>query len=308
MQTSWKADHNTRFDGMSLNDIKSLMGAWESSSDQKLPYKDITPDPNAPDEFFSATQWPNCQSIKEIRDQSTCGSCWAFGAAEAMSDRICIVSNQTLQVRISAEDLLTCCRSCGAGCNGGYPDAAWLYFKNTGIVTGWLYNTTGWCQPYTFPPCDHHVNGTYGPCGASKPTPSCKTSCVSGYNKTYANDRWHASQVYAVGPNVDKIQTEIMTNGPVEAAFNVYEDFLTYRSGVYHHTSGSLLGGHAVKVVGWGVEGGVAYWLVANSWNEGWGDKGFLKIRRGTNECGIESGMHAGIPVLQGRMKHIKAE
>jgi cathepsin B len=44
-----------------------------------------------------------------------------------------------------------------------------------------------------------------------------------------------------------------MTNGPVEASFTVYQDFLSYKTGVYHHTTGSALGGHAVKMVGWGV-------------------------------------------------------
>ncbi len=57
--------------------------------------------------------------------------------------------------------------------------------------------------------------------------------------------------------------------------------------------------GHAVKLVGWGTEAGGDYWLVANSWNEDWGDKGFFKIRRGTNECGFESGLVAGIPILK---------
>lgn len=47
-----------------------------------------------------------------------------------------------------------------------------------------------------------------------------------------------------------------MTNGPAEAAFTVYEDFLSYKSGVYKHTSGSALGGHAVKIMGWGTEDG----------------------------------------------------
>ena len=42
-----------------------------------------------------------------------------------------------------------------------------------------------------------------------------------------------------------------MTNGPVEAAFQVYQDFYAYRKGVYEHLSGSLVGGHAVKVVGY---------------------------------------------------------
>jgi len=89
---------------------------------------------------------------------------------------------------------------------------------------------------------------------------------------------------------------KIFKNGPVETAFTVYEDFLTYKSGVYHHTSGSELGGHAVKILGWGIENGDKYWYVANSWNPDWGDHGFFKIMRGTNECGIEGEVCAGIP------------
>ena len=87
-----------------------------------------------------------------------------------------------------------------------------------------------------------------------------------------------------------------MTNGPIEVAFTVYNDFLTYKSGVYHHASGSALGGHAVKMIGWGVENETPYWIIMNSWNEGWGDNGQFKIRRGNNECGIESQGVAGLP------------
>jgi len=87
-----------------------------------------------------------------------------------------------------------------------------------------------------------------------------------------------------------------MTNGPVEAAFTVYADFLSYKSGVYKHVTGSEDGGHAIKILGWGVENGEDYWLVANSWNSDWGDKGFFKILRGSNECGIEGEIVAGLP------------
>lgn len=85
-----------------------------------------------------------------------------------------------------------------------------------------------------------------------------------------------------------------MTYGPVEVALTVYEDLLTYKSGVYSHTTGSELGGHAVRMLGWGTENGVDYWLIANSWNNGWGDNGYFKIKRGTNECGIEDEVVAG--------------
>lgn len=95
-----------------------------------------------------------------------------------------------------------------------------------------------------------------------------------------------------------QIQQEILKNGPVEASYLVYADFPNYKSGVYQQTSDDYLGGHAVKILGWGVERGIDYWLVANSWNADWGDKGFFKIRRGTNECGIEEDINAGTPKL----------
>jgi len=94
---------------------------------------------------------------------------------------------------------------------------------------------------------------------------------------------------------MEQIQTEILKNGPVEAAMMVYDDFLLYKSGVYHHVHGLMLGGHAVKILGWGSENGVPYWLVANSWNYDWGDGGFFKIMRGKNEGGIETMIVAGL-------------
>jgi len=97
----------------------------------------------------------------------------------------------------------------------------------------------------------------------------------------------------------NSIEKEIMKHGPVEGAFTVYQDFLTYKSGVYTHEKGPELGGHAIKIMGWGVEGGVKYWLVANSWNEDWGDAGTFKILRGEDHCGIESGVVAGLVSTQ---------
>ena len=86
-----------------------------------------------------------------------------------------------------------------------------------------------------------------------------------------------------------------MQNGPVEVAFTVYQDFLTYKSGVYSHTTGDELGGHAVKLIGWGTENGVDYWLCSNSWTTSWGNNGYFKIRKGTDECGIEDDVVAGM-------------
>jgi len=87
------------------------------------------------------------------------------------------------------------------------------------------------------------------------------------------------------------IMHEIRTQGPVEAVMEVYTDFFMYTSGVYQKTNlarGVVAGYHAVRIIGWGQDGGERYWLVANSWGEQWGERGLFKIARGSNECQIE--------------------
>lgn len=54
-----------------------------------------------------------------------------------------------------------------------------------------------------------------------------------------------------------------------------------------------------MKILGWGEENGTLYWLVANSWNKEWGLKGYVKVLRGANECGIEENVVAGLPILE---------
>ncbi|UYV64293.1 CTSB, partial [Cordylochernes scorpioides] len=79
-------------------------------------------------------------------------------------------------------------------------------------------------------------------------------------------------KVYLVAPEEKQIQMEILLYGPVEVALDVYEDMPSYKSGIYKRQSNNLLGGHALKMMGWGVENGVKYWILANSWNTYWGD------------------------------------
>jgi len=299
--STWTAGVNSRFVGMSPAQIRRQMGVLKAPPSMWLPVKEADVSAALPTSFDARTEWPQCPSIGQIRDQSDCGSCWAFGAVEAATDRICIETNATSQPMISANDLTACCESCGMGCGGGYLPAAWNYLVKTGVVTGGNYNdstSSRWCQKYSLPNCDHHENGQYQLCSAQPEysTPKCTLSCDSPslYSTPYAKDRHQFASAYSIASNVAAIATEILNNGPVEAAFTVYEDFLTYKSGVYQHKTGGVDGGHAVKLIGWGTENGVDYWLVANSWNEDWGDKGTFKILRGKNECGIEAQVIAG--------------
>lgn len=297
-QTQWKAGRN--FHNKDIAHVKRILGVPDLQKAEylarQLPKKEFDlQNVNLPDNFDPRTQWPMCASLKEVRDQGSCGSCWAFGAVEAMTDRTCIKSNGTKNFHFSAEDLMTCCKGeCGNGCNGGYPAGAWQYWESKGIVSGGQYNTSEGCQPYQIKACDHHVKGKLAPCaGGEMHTPKCSKTCEANYKTPYAQDKTKGGKAYHVRGE-DNIMQDLVENGPVEAAFTVYSDFEAYKSGVYKHTTGQALGGHAVKIIGYGVDSGVKYWLVANSWNSDWGEAGFFRIARGRDECGIESQIVAG--------------
>lgn len=295
LNTTWKAGQN--FYNVDQSYLKSLCGTILHGP--KLPLKtSYSGKVKLPDNFDSRTQWPNCPTIREIRDQGSCGSCWAFGAVESMSDRVCIHSGGKQNVEVSAEDLLSCCGfECGMGCNGGYPSGAWQYWTESGLVSGGLYGSGIGCRPYTIPPCEHHVNGSRPSCsGEGGDTPPCVKKCDAGYTPSYEKDKIYGGSAYSVPSSPESIMEEIYKNGPVEGAFTVYEDFLLYKSGVYQHHTGEAVGGHAIKILGWGIENSTPYWLAANSWNTDWGDNGYFKILRGQDHCGIESEIQAGIP------------
>jgi len=278
-------------------DAKRLLGTLKDPRTTRTYRKDLVEalkGYEAPDTFDARENWPECTTIPMVWDQAACGSCWAVAAAGAMSDRMCI--HNKVQVLVSAENLMTCCRRCGFGCDGGYPHQAWEYWKSTGIVNGGFYGSTDTCQPYSVQPCDHHVEGKLEPCGDTVDTPSCSNECISTYNGDYASANTLGESAYDVPRLQMAIMEEIQNKGPVEASIDVYEDFLHYKSGVYEHVKGEMLGGHAVRMIGWGEEAGTPYWLIVNSWNADWGDKGLIKIKRGSNECGIESGLTAGLP------------
>lgn len=296
--TTWTAGRNFHPE-TSMSYIKDLMGLHPDHK-KFLPEKkpSLLGFEQLPKEFDPRTHWPNCKSISMIWDQGGCGSCWAFGAASAMSDRMCIHSpNNEVQVHVSPENLLACCFTCGFGCNGGFPGAAWTYWHSQGLVTGGLYGTNDGCQPYDLKPCEHHVNGTRGPCEEGGRTPKCNRFCENkAYPKSYDKDLTFGQKEYSINDDEKDIMVELMTNGPAEGAFTVYADFVAYKSGVYQHVAGNALGGHAIRMLGWGEENGTPYWLVANSWNNDWGDGGTFKILRGSDHCGIESSVVAGLP------------
>lgn len=259
---------NHPFKGLTQEELVQKLGLMRDYNANLKPVVYGNPSNDLPKNFNYQQKWPEC--FHPIRDQKQCGSCWAFAASEVLSDRFCIATNGKTNVVLSPQDLVSCDTS-DYGCNGGYVDKSWDYIRDTGIVSDE-------CLPYT------SGSGNRGTC----PFKRSKT-CKNGEFRKYKVD---SHQQYST---ISDAKETIFNEGPVEAAFEVYDDFMSYRGGVYRRTSNNLLGGHAVKAVGWGVDtDGTEYWVVANSWNTVWGEKGFFRIAFG--ECGFEDSLWAGKP------------
>jgi len=283
--TTWKSGLTSQI-GWTDSEIKSHLGYRINTTARELIKKQI---PNLhksrsshpvfllPSTFDARTKWPQC--LHPIRNQGNCGSCWAFGATESLTDRFCISSNDSINVILSVQETTSCTDFGVEGCDGGDPISAFTYTSDEGLPLDS-------CVPYT--------SGNTGDTG------TCRSTCVNSkqpYNPVYYSElmslRWFLS--------VRDIQEDIYTNGPVEACFSVYADFMTYTSGVYIYTSGSYEGGHCIKLLGWGSLNGVDYWLAANSWGTDWGMDGYFMIQRGVDMCGIEDAVFSVLPDISGR-------
>jgi len=268
----WVAGENDVFKGKTLSQVRKLLGTFlvipETSRIEKSSrVGNVAP----PKEYDIRSKHPTC--IEPIRNQGKCGSCWAFAATRVVAERVCQRGAQNAAVVAqSPQDMVSCDKS-NLACRGGYLDRLWKYYEVTGTVTDA-------CFPYVS--------------GAAGVVPACpKNQCVAaGHSWVKTKAKSGSTKNY---DSVEATQEDVIAKGSVLAGFMVYRDFLSYKSGVYHHVSGGLAGGHAVTIEGWGVEAGTntPYWIIANSWGEAWGMKGYFWIKRGNNECEIEDNLWA---------------
>ncbi|XP_008476619.1 cathepsin B-like isoform X2 [Diaphorina citri] len=308
VQSFWVAEKNA-LSKLTLSELEMRMGVHPDSKlpQNRLPLLVQLSDPleELPEGFDARINWPYCPTIQEIRDQGSCGSGWALGAVEAMSDRVCIASRGKRHVRLSSDDLVSCCKDCGNGCQGGFHGKAWKYWVTTGIVSGGTYASKQGCRPYEIP-CERYMNGSRSSCQANEPnTPECIRKCQPGYDVSYEDDLNFGRIAYSLPANEETIMREIFRHGPVEGSMTIYADMILYKTGIYKHVAGGPLGEHAIRIIGWGQEplgegtsSVVKYWLVANSFNTNWGENGLFRIVRGQNECGIEADITAGLPKI----------
>ncbi|XP_041114514.1 dipeptidyl peptidase 1 [Polyodon spathula] len=225
--------------------------------------------------------WRNVEGVNyvsPVRNQASCGSCYSFASMGMLEARIRILTNNTQTPVFSTQQVVSCSEY-SQGCDGGFPYLIGKYIQDFGVVEEK-------CFPYI---------GKDSPC-------TLKPECFRYYTSEY-----HYVGGFYGACNEALMKLELVKNGPMGVAFEVYGDFMSYRGGIYHHTGLTdefnpfELTNHAVLLVGYGSDPGTGekYWIVKNSWGTGWGEDGYFRIRRGSDECAIESIAVAATPILK---------
>ncbi|KAG4942418.1 hypothetical protein JHK85_047064 [Glycine max] len=219
--------------------------------------------------------WRKEGIVSQVKDQGNCGSCWTFRLlfeAEKLFGMTLVMCSTTgaleaayaqafgKNISLSEQQLVDCAGAFNNfGCNGGLPSQAFEYIKyNGGLDTEEAY-------PYT---------GKDGVCKFTAKNVAVRV--IDSINITLGAE--------------DELKQAVAFVRPVSVAFEVAKDFRFYNNGVYTSTicgSTPMDVNHAVLAVGYGVEDGVPYWIIKNSWGSNWGDNGYFKMELGKNMCGV---------------------
>ncbi len=211
--------------------------------------------------------WRNCQGrsyIGPVRNQGSCGGCYAFGAcaaaegafnyANALYDGNCSDFSESFIIwclgRLPKYD------DHFFGCEGADYD----YYELEALTVEGVVNETDF--PYR---------------------ESDPGMCAHWSDPTAKFESWHRTPCN----DIDAVKTAIMTYGVVVVAVNVINAFEGYMGGIYEDTQTScddspcyyVEANHSVALVGWDDNGGDGYWILRNSWGVNWGENGYMRIK-----------------------------
>uniref|UniRef100_A0A4W3I6J7 Cathepsin O n=1 Tax=Callorhinchus milii TaxID=7868 RepID=A0A4W3I6J7_CALMI len=204
--------------------------------------------------------WRDKNVVTRVRNQGSCGGCWAFSVVEVIESAYAI-KGKPLQT-FSAQEVIDCSYKDG-GCNGGSPVSALKWLNQTRLVTESMYPfkaKTGMCH--------HFPMSTFG-------------ISIKGY------------QAYSFRHKEEEMMHKLLEWGPLIAVVDAvsWQDYL---GGIIQHHCSPEESNHAVVITGYDRTGDIPYWIVRNSWGSTWGIDGFVHIKMKRNVCGIADSVAAG--------------
>ena len=239
--------------------------------------------------------WNNIDGVSyltNVRNQHVptyCGSCWAHAATSAISDRIKIARKAAWPDVNIAPQVIISCETKDQGCHGGeaYNAFEWMADNEVTDETCSIYRARGLDNGQT--------------CSAMNVCRNCNPG-----EACFVPDQYLVYGVEEFGhvSGEENMMQEIAQRGPIACGISVPEALENdYTSGIFCDTTGDMEIVHDISVVGYGEEAGQKYWLVRNSWGTHWGEEGFFRVCRGTNNIAIESDCAWATPTDQSEKK-----
>jgi len=245
-----------QFTDMTSAEFKAKMNGFKPSRSGKvMPIESISAAP-------ASLDWREKGAVTAVKDQGQCGSCWSFSTTGSVEGAWFLAKNNLTS--LSEQQLMDCSQKEGnQSCEGGLMDDAFQF----------IIDNKGICSEASYP--------------YKAVDEKCQTTCtpvatISSFADVAFDEK---------NPNDDTALMAAVQKGPVSIAIEADQPiFQMYTGGVISGPSCGTQLDHGVLLVGYGTDAKLGdYWIVKNSWNAQWGEKGYVRLARGQNECGMNS-------------------